>query len=235
MVFLVGLTISTTLGMASDYPSNYFLSNTSGQFSIRRASSASQLEAISSAEVKLIKVATKASPSLSPHLLTSFAIEENYAKKLEGTSKLESFVEEKSKEINVTVFYQSLLTSIKVTKDDLAKRRKERTQQTNISYYASLVCLILGVLLVFIGVILIFVGKIEGGILTTISSVVSSVVSGLAFVFNKQTNNAEHEEVKELKNIERVYNAMGIISCVTEVKIRDELMQKLVETHYFDK
>jgi len=89
------------------------------------------------------------------------------------------------------------------------------------------------VLLVFIGVILIFISKLEGGVLTTISSTITGIVSGLAFVFNKQINDLEHEGTKELRALEKSYDAMGYISRITDEKKRDELIEKLVERHFF--
>ena len=216
-----------------DLASNYFISMDKRQFRISRASSEAQLESIGLSEVKLMKALTKAAPSISSNSLTSFEIEELYAEKLGDTPQVSKIVQEQREEINITVFYEELIESIKHTKDDLAARRKERIQQTNISYYVSLVCLTLSVLLVFVGIILIFISKLEGGILTTISSSITGIVSGLAFVFNKQINDLEREDTKELRTLEKSYDAMGYISRITDEKKRDELIEKLVENHFF--
>lgn len=216
-----------------DPASNYFISMDKRQFRISRASSEAQLEGIGLAEVKLVKALTKAAPSISSNSLTSFEIEELSAEKLEDTSQASKIVQEHRDEINITVFYEELKESIKHTKDELAARRKERVQQANISYYVSLVCLTLSMLLVFVGIILIFISKLEGGILTTISSSITGIVSGLAFVFNKQINDLEREDTKELRTLEKSYDAMGYISRVTDEKKRDELIEKLVKNHFF--
>jgi ABC-type lipoprotein export system ATPase subunit len=216
-----------------DYKANYFISKDTNQFCISRASSESQLEGISPAEVKLAKALAKAVPSIIPDLLTSLDIEELYVGKPEDTNQATKIVQEKREEINITVFYEELKESIKHNKDGLATRHRERVLQTNIAYYVSLICLILGVLLVFTGVILIFIGKLEGGLLTTVSSVISSIVSGLAFIFNKQANDLEREDSKQMRTLEKSYEAMGYISCLTDEKKRDELIEKLVERHFF--
>jgi hypothetical protein len=59
-------------------------------------------------------------------------------------------------------------------------------------------------------------------------------VSGLAFVLNKQINDLEREDIKELRTLEKSYDAMGYISRITDEKKRDELIEKLVENHFFD-
>jgi ABC-type cobalamin/Fe3+-siderophores transport system ATPase subunit len=217
-----------------DLASNYFISMDNRQFKISRASSEAQLEGIGLSEVKLVKALTKAAPSISSNSLTSIEIEELYTETLgRNPPQGSKIVQEHREEINITVFYEELKESIKYTKDELAARRKERVQQTNISYYVSLVCLILSVLLVFVGIILIFISKLEGGILTTISSSITGIVSGLAFVFNKQINDLEREETQELRTLEKSYDAMGYISRITDEKKRDELIEKLVENHFF--
>ncbi len=216
-----------------DYQSNYFIRKDNNQFRISRASSETQLEGISSAEIKLVKALAKAVPSITPDLLTSFDLEELYVKKPEDRSQTTKIVQEKHEEINITIFYEELKESIKQNKDELATRHRERVQQTNIAYYVSLICLILGVLLVFTGAIFIFIGKLEGGVLTIVSSAISSIVSGLVFVFNKQANDLEREDSKQMRTLEKSYEAMGYISCMTDGKKRDELIEKLVEKHFF--
>lgn len=215
-----------------DYTSNYFINRDNNQFSISRASSEAQLEGISSAEVKLIKALAQAVPSIIPNLLTSLD-KELHVEKPEDVSQTTKIVQEKREEINITIFYEELKESIKHNKDELATRHRERVQQTNIAYYVSLICLILGLLLVFTGVILIFIGKLEGGVLTTVSSAISSIVSCLAFVFTKQANDMEREDSKQMRTLEKSYDAMGYISCMADKNKRDELIEKLVEIHFF--
>ena len=217
-----------------DYSSNYFISRDNNQFSISRAYSEAQFEGISSAEIKLVKALAKAVPSIAPNLLTSLDIEELYVEQPEDTSPITKIVQEKREEINITVFYEELKETIKHNKDELATRHKERVQQTNIAYYVSLICLILGLLLVFTGAILIFIGKLEGGVLTIVSSTISSIVSGLAFVFNKQANDLEREDSKQMRTLEKSYEAMGYISCMSDEKKRDEFIGKLVENNFFE-
>jgi len=227
-------THSNVFSNRKDVKSNYFIRRVNNQFHISRATLEAQLESISPAEIKLVKALVKAVPSIAPSLLTSLDIEELYIEKPEDISQTTKIVQEKREEINIKVFYEGLQESIKQNKDELASRYRERVQQTNIAYYLSLVCLILGVLLVFIGVILIFIGKLEGGVLTTVSSVISSIVSGLAFVFFKQANDLEREDSKQMRTLEKSFEAMGYISCITDEKKRDELIGKLVEKHFFE-
>lgn len=163
-----------------NYTSNYFVHRDNNQCSIVQASSEAQLEGVSSAEIRLIKALIKAVPSISLNLPTSLSIEELFVGKPEGPNQTTSTVIEKREEINITLFYEELKASIKDNKDKIAARYRERVQQTNIAYWVSLACLVLGVLFVFVGAILIFIGKLEGGVLTTVSSVISSIVSCLA-------------------------------------------------------
>lgn len=51
---------------------------------------------------------------------------------------------------------------------------------------------------------------------------------------NKQINDLEREDTKELRKVEKSYDAMGYISRITDEKKRDELIEKLVENHLFD-
>lgn len=170
-----------------DPASNYFVSMDNRQFRISRASEA-QLEGIGMAEVRLIKALTETAPSIASDLLTSFKIENLYAEKSGGTPQATEYVQEKHEEINITVFYEELKESARHNKEELTVRYRQRVRQTNIAYFVSLFCLISGVLLVFFGVILIFLGKLEGGVLTTVSSAISSIVSYLTFTFTKQAN-----------------------------------------------
>lgn len=198
-----------------------------------RASSKAQLESISQTEIRLTEALIKAVPSVSNIFSPSFNIDEFYAEKSKDTNQNAKIFQEKQEEINITVFYEELKESIQRNKDELAARRKERVRQTNIAYYVSLVCLISGVPLVFIGAILIFIGKLESGVLTTISSIISSIVSGLTFVFNKQANDREQKDSNQMRVLEQSYEAMGYISRISDKTKRDEFIGKLVEKHFF--
>jgi ABC-type multidrug transport system ATPase subunit len=231
---IVIATHSNVFANKQNYTSNYFISRDNNKFSILRAYSEHQLEAISLAEIKLVKALTKAVPSIGLDLLTSLNIEKLYMGMTENTSQTTDTIQEKREEINITIFYEELKGSIKYNKDTLAKRHQERVQQTNITYYVSLTCLLLGILLVFVGIILIFADKLEGGVLTTISSAIISIVSGLAFVFNKQANDLEREDTKQMRTLGKSYEAMGYISTLTDEKKKDELIEKLVEKLLFE-
>lgn len=217
-----------------DYGRNYFTNiDQNRHFSITQATSEALLESIGSAEVKLARALTKAIPSIGPHLMTSLDIEELYIDKQKNADQSTKIIREKHEEINITVFYEELKESIKHNKGALSSRHKERIQQTNITYYVSVFCLILGIILIFIGTILIFAGKLGGGILTTISSTIISIVSGLAFTFNKRANDLEREDTREMRTLEKSSEAMGYISTMTDEVKKNELIEKLIEKHFF--
>jgi hypothetical protein len=186
------------------------------------------------AEENLVNALATVVPEIKPNILNALGVNEHDTEKAENTTVFTEIVHEKLEEINLKKFNEDLLASMKHTKNQLEMRRRERIQQTNITYYVSLVCLILSVLFVFIGIILIFISKLPGAELTTISSVVASIVSGLIFVFNKETNDREYEELKGMKTLEKSYDAMGYISYIDDAKIRNELMSDLVRKIFLE-
>jgi Putative DNA-binding domain len=186
------------------------------------------------AEENLVNALVAAVPEIKPNILNSLGVKERDTKKAENAAEFTEIVHEKLEEINLKQFNEDLLESMKHTKDQLAMRRRERIQQTNITYYVSLVCLILSVLFVFVGIILIFISKLPGAELTTVSSVVSSIVSGSIFAFNKQANDREYEDLKGMKTLEKSYDAMGYISYIDDAKMRNELMSDLVRKIFLE-
>ena len=182
----------------------------------------------------LIEELVRDVPSIKTNILNSIGINEQEAQKAENTNKFTEIVHKKLDEVDLNKFHEDLLREMDDKKGQLASRRKERIQQTNITYYVSLVCLILGVLLVFTGVILIFIGKLPGAVLTIITGGISSIVSGVIFVFNKVANERENEDLKETKALEKSYDAMGYISCIGDPKMRDELTSNLVKKLFLE-
>ena len=53
-------------------------------------------------------------------------------------------------------------------------------------------------------------------------------------MLHTQINNLESEDIKELRTLEKSFNAIGYISRITDEKKRDELIEKLVEKSFFD-
>ncbi len=79
-----------------------------------------------------------------------------------------------------------LKDTIERTRNDLTTQRKERLQQARITFIVALIVLVLAIILVFIGVILIFTNKIQAGVVSSVASIVSGIVSSLALAFNTQ-------------------------------------------------
>jgi hypothetical protein len=90
--------------------------------------------------------------------------------------------------------------------------------------------LILAILLVFVGVVLIFINKTQEGIVSSIASIVSGSISGLALAFNKQTNDRLDEYARELVALEKSYTGMHFISLISDVRMKDEAIRDLAKT-----
>ncbi len=71
--------------------------------------------------------------------------------------------------------------------------------------------------------------RIQAGVVTSVSSIVSGIVSGLAFTFNKQVNDRLDGTAKELVFLERMHTAMEYISYIKDVKVRDEALSDLAK------
>lgn len=214
---------------------------------------------ITVAEEELIDVLSETIPSFKQNILDSLHAEESAAEKREDSTQpanplgeynieireakgmatgdntivvqhfgegVKETIEEKPQlDLNVL-----LKDSIQQTREDLTTQRNERFQQARITFIVAIVVLVLAVLLVFVGVILIFFNKTQAGVVSSVASIVSGIVSGLALVFNKQTNDRMDEYAKELVVLEKSYTAMQYISLITDIKTKDEAIRDLAKS-----
>lgn len=206
------------------------------------------------AEEKLIDSLSEAVPSIQHNILASLQTEEPHSEKSEDIDRIAHSIDFGLENIfpgsigdiaggNINRFVHETIVlkpqldlnellkdSIERTRNDLAIQRKERFQQARITFIIALVVLVLAVVLVFIGVILIFTNKIQEGVVSSIASIVSGFVSGLALAFNKQTNDRLDEYAQELVALEKSYTGMQFISLISDVRMKDEAIRDLAKS-----
>jgi Putative DNA-binding domain len=180
-------------------------------------------------EETLFNALAGAVPTAKPNILTSLGINVQDTVRVEETVRFNEIVHERIEAEQNLKINESLSETIRLTREELFNERRERRQQARITFFAALVTLVLAILFVFIGVVLIYAGKLQAGVVTSVSSIVSGIVSGLAFAFNKQANDRLDETAKELVVLERTHTAMEYISYIKDVKLRDEALSDLAK------
>jgi hypothetical protein len=168
-------------------------------------------------------------PTAKQNILTSLGINVQDTVRVEETVRFNQIVHERIEAEPNLKINESLLETIRLTREELFDERRERRQQARITFFVALITLILSILFIFVGIILIYTGKLQAGVVTSVSSIISGIVSGLAFAFNKQANDRLDETAKELVVLERTHTAMEFISYIKDVKVRDEALSDLAK------
>jgi len=180
-------------------------------------------------EETLLNALAGAVPSAKPNILTSLGINVSDTVKVEEAAPFSEIVHERIEAEQNLKINESLSETIRLTREELFNERRERRLQARITFFAALITLILAILFVFIGIVLIYAGKLQAGVVTSVSSIISGIVSGLAFTFNKQANDRLDGTAKELVVLERIHTAMEFISYIKDVKVRDEALSELAK------
>jgi hypothetical protein len=124
---------------------------------------------------------------------------------------------------------------IERTRASVLSQRKERLAQARTSFAVAIAALILGISLVLIGIILVFTVGLPVGIVTSASSIVTDIVSGLAFTFYREANNRLDENAKEMNVLDKASIAMDFISRITDIEKKDKAIEDLAKNLYLGK
>jgi hypothetical protein len=180
-------------------------------------------------EETLLNALAGAVPSAKPNILTSLGIDVSDTVKAEEAAPFSEIVHERIEaDANIKI-NESLSQIIKLTREELLNERRERRLQARITFFAALVTLVLAILFIFIGIVLIYAGKLQAGVVSSVSSIISGIVSGLAFAFNKQANDRLDGTAKHLVVLEKTHTAMEFISYINDVKVRDGALSDLAK------
>lgn len=181
------------------------------------------------AEEAALQALATAVPTAKPSILSSLGVSVQETVTIEKSGQFEEIVHKRIEEEPSLKPNESLIETIKLTRQELFSERREKRQQGRITFFAALIALVIALGLIFFGVILIYTGTLQAGMVTTASSIVSGIVSGLAFVFYKQANDRLDEMAKELVTLERTHTAMEyIVSYIKDEKTRDEAIRDFV-------
>ena len=186
-------------------------------------------------EETLLDALADAVPATKSNILTSLGVNVQDTVKVEETVRFNEIVHERIEAEPNLKINESLTETIRLTREELFNERREKRQQARITFFVALITLILAILFIFFGVVLIYTGKLQAGIVTSVSSIFSGIVSGLAFAFNKQANDRLDEMAKELIVIERTHTAMEYIFYIKDVKLRDKALSDLAKDLFSEK
>ncbi len=126
----------------------------------------------------------------------------------------------------------SFLNFIEITRHHLDQRYQERLKQAQLAFIVALTALIIGIILVFLGVACIFLISLPVGAVTAASSSISSIISALAFRFNKEANDRLDTVGRELSILERVNVAMRYIGYISDAEKKDQAITDLTKQLY---
>lgn len=187
-------------------------------------------------EEDFITKLSQAVPGLQANVLKSFTLKDRDTAHAANMNRLTTVVHEKLEETSdITKIYTILLEPIRRTRDEITTQLNECRWQKRITFLVALTFLIIAIMLVAIGIFLIYFGHLQGGVLSTASSILSAIVSGLAFTFNKQTNDRNDIFFKELVTLEKSYAVMECIPLITDIKMRNETLRDLIKTNFSEK
>lgn len=122
-----------------------------------------------------------------------------------------------------------LMEWIEQTRVELLKQRTARFQQARMAFTVALGSLSIATILILIGVILIFTKNLPAGVLTSLTGIVSDIVTGLVFVFYKQTNDRLDKSSGEMRTLDTSYVAMQYISTISDPRMRDQAIRDMVQ------
>lgn len=192
-----------------------------------------------------LKLATPTAWILDPKILkTSGIVAEVATEDINAITVIKAFTREEKKQLSrkekAHHYSQAPLVTndasfhnfIEVTRHHLDERYKERLKQAQLAFIAALTALIIGIILVFLGVACIFLVSLPLGAVTAASSSISSIVSALAFKFNKEANDRLDTVSRELSVLERVDLAMRYIGYISDTEKKDQAITDLTKQLY---
>jgi Putative DNA-binding domain len=183
------------------------------------------------AEEAALHALANAVPAAKQNILSSLGVSTQDTGNIEKPNQFDEIVHKRIEEEPSLKPNESLVETIKLTRQELFSERREKRQQGRITFFVALIALVLALSLIFVGVVLIYTGILQAGIVTSASSIVSGIVSGLAFVFYRQANDRLDETAKELVTLERTHTAMEyIVLYIKDEKTRDEAVRDFVRS-----
>jgi flagellar basal body-associated protein FliL len=175
-------------------------------------------------------------PGLKSNVLKSFTLKDDDTVRPENMNRFTRIVHEKIEETtDITKIYTILLEPIKRTRDETTTQLNECRWQKRITFLVALIFLIIAIVLVAIGILFIYFGHLQGGVVSTASSILSGAVSGLAFTFNKQANDRNDTFYRELVTLERSYAIIECIPLITDIQMRNETLRDLIKNNVSEK
>ncbi len=184
-------------------------------------------------EENLIEGLATAVPSIKPNLLNALGINEEVTEKAEDSAVFTRIVHRKLEETtNVTKLYEILLEPIKRTRDETTVQMNECRWQKRLTFIVAFVFLIITLVLVSTGILLIFTSYLQVGVVTTVASILSGIVSGLAFTFNKQANDRNDKFYKDMIALEKYYATVQCIPLINDKQMMNETLRDFIKTNY---
>lgn len=175
-------------------------------------------------------------PGLKPNVLKSFTLKDSDTVRPENMNRFTAIVHEKFEETaDITKIYTILLEPIRRTREETTTQLNECRWQKRITFVVALIFLIIAIVLVATGILFIYFGHLQGGVVSAASSILSAIVSGLAFTFNKQANDRNDIFYKELVTLERSYATIECISLITDIQMRNETLRDLIKNNFPEK
>ena len=172
-------------------------------------------------------------PELKPNVLRTFTQNDDEAVNPKNMNGFTNIVHEKFEETtDIAKIYSILLEPIRRTRDETTTQLNECHWQKRITFLVALFFLVISIVLVAVGILLIYFGHLQGGVVSTASSVLSACVSGLTFTFNKQASDRNDKFYKELVTLEKSYAIMECIPLITDIAMRNEMLRDLIKNNF---
>jgi hypothetical protein len=118
---------------------------------------------------------------------------------------------------------------IVVAREYLDRQRQERLSQAHITFAAAFIALITGTVLVFIALICIYTASLPVGAATVVASLISDIISALAFRFNKEANERLDSVTRELSILDRTELATRYIGYISHTEAKDRAITDLIK------
>lgn len=187
-------------------------------------------------EEDFIERLVTAVPGLKSNVLKSFTLKDEDTVRSENMNRFTTIVHEKFEETtDISKIYAILLEPIRRTRDETTTQLNECRWQKRITFFVALIFLIIAIVLVATGILFIYFGHLQGGVVSTASSILSAIVSGLAFTFHKQANDRNDTFYRELVTLERSYVTIECIPLITDIQMRNETLRDLIKNDFSKK
>ena len=112
----------------------------------------------------------------------------------------------------------------------LGSHYKERLRQSRMVSNVTVFLLVIGVLIVFIGIALLLKNDITSGIVTTSSGIISDIIIGVIFKFNKDSNDRLDITAEDMGYFERVRTSEVLMDKITDPDRKDILIDDLIRS-----